>query len=661
LLCGGAAAAMIFRYWGDAHASVQQFAPLVNEAAGGIADTDLVAAIRARHWNATRVDGSRDAIRAELEAGRPPMLLIEDRPRRYHFVVAVGIDDREVRLHDPTWGPARPIAFDALQAAWAPTGFWMLRVTPTSDAPRARASAAPANEEPSSAASAFEAPSPAPPGTGAAAPAPTAPRSACDERLDTALDAIASSGGLDRAANLLAPLIDECPESPGPARELAGVRFAQRRWREAGALAETALDRDPADRYAADVLGSSRFMLNDFTGALHAWNRIGRPILDSVHITGLTRTRYSLLAEALALPPESLLTADAFRLARRRLESMPDLSSTRIALRPEDDRFAVVDVAVVERAALPRNVIQWTAAGVQAALEREVAANVPGRTGQGDTWSASWGWWEHRPRVSVGFDAPLASSPRGVWHLGLAWEAQAYGPEAASLREERLGGEIGLSSWLTPNVRATLGGGLDAWTRADGDTNRTVRIAVTLEQRLIDDHVSIQINGARWAGFGAAPGFSVASVDASARTRRDPAALVLIAHAGANTASSHAPLGLWSGAGEGRSRAPLLRAHALLRGGRVDGPVFGRQLLHATMEAQHWLARPTLVRIGGAAFVDAARATDRPGFASGRAAQADAGIGLRVRVPGRSGVLHVDYARGLRDGERAWVVGWQNE
>jgi hypothetical protein len=57
--------------------------------------------------------------------------------------------------------------------------------------------------------------------------------------------------------------------------------------------------------------------------------------------------------------------------------------------------------------------------------------------------------------------------------------------------------------------------------------------------------------------------------------------------------------------------------------------------------------------------VDTAGADDRLSFVHGRAFQVDAGIGLRVRVPGRSGVFRVDYARGLRDGARAWVIGWQ--
>src|SRR5262245_51422090 len=58
LLCGGAAAVMVFRYWGDAHADAQQFAPLVDRKAGGIADDALARAIDARGWRTQRLDGS---------------------------------------------------------------------------------------------------------------------------------------------------------------------------------------------------------------------------------------------------------------------------------------------------------------------------------------------------------------------------------------------------------------------------------------------------------------------------------------------------------------------------------------------------------------------------------------------------------------------------
>jgi len=655
-LCGGAAAAMLFRFWGDAHASVQQFAPLVDREEGGIADAALIDAIRKRHWSAVRLDGSLDALRTELSAGRPPMLLIEDRPQRYHYLIAVGMDATGVLLHDPTWGPARRLSFDRLQSAWAPAGFWMLRVTPDPTRPRTRS---PLNAAAASSASGNANQSGARDDKSGAAS--ERPRSVCDERLDAALDEIAARG-LDGADTILEPLVAQCPRDGGPVRELAGVRFAQRRWADASGLARTALALEPGDRFAADVLGSSRFMLNDFDGALRAWNIAGRPLLDSVRIMGLTRTRYSLVAEALDLSPESMLTADAFKLARRRLQSMPDLASTRLAVRPDEDGYAVAEIAVAERATLPRSAIQWTAAAVQAALEREVAANVPGRTGQGETWTAAWGWWEHRPKISVLFAAPLISGPRGVWRVGLSWDAQTYGAESSvPVREERLQGHVGLSSWLSANIRASASAGLDSWTRpgAPIDGITTLRLAGELEQRLLTDRLALQLSLAHWFGVADAAGFGSASADLSFRSRRDPGALVAIARAGGSAATTDAPLALWSGAGEGRSRGPLLRAHTLLRGGRIDGPVFGRRLAHATLEVQHWLRRPALLRVGGALFTDAAVAGQRPAFAQGRPFQIDSGVGLRVRVPGRSGVFRVDYTRGLRDGARAWLVGWQ--
>jgi ABC-type bacteriocin/lantibiotic exporter with double-glycine peptidase domain len=141
-LCGGAAAAMVFRYWGDRHADVQQFAPLVDTRAGGIDTGALAGAVRARGWLATEIQGSLEAIRTNLEDQAPLILLIEDRPSRYHYVVAVGFDDRQVLVHDPTWGPSRPIAVDRLMRAWAATGFWALSVRPGPSTPRRSAATA---------------------------------------------------------------------------------------------------------------------------------------------------------------------------------------------------------------------------------------------------------------------------------------------------------------------------------------------------------------------------------------------------------------------------------------------------------------------------------------------------------------------------------------
>jgi hypothetical protein len=385
-------------------------------------------------------------------------------------------------------------------------------------------------------------------------------------------------------------------------------------------------------------------------------------VLDSLHITGLSRTRHALLAQALDLPADTMLSANHFTLARRRLESMPDLTSSRLALRPGEDGYAVAEAAVVERAALPKTAVQWTAAAAQTALNREVSAHVPGRTGQGEVWSARWGWWEHRPRATVTFAAPMLRRPRGVWQVGLDWQRQSYGsPGDLPVDETRLAGDIGLRTWLTPQLNVELSAGVDAWRRTDADAIRSVHVTGAVEPRFLQDHLSARIAAGRWLPLGAAA-FATLDTDVSLRSSRDTRPLVVVARGGVSVASAAAPLALWSGAGEGRSRAPLLRAHALLHDGRIDGPAFGRTLAHGTVELQHWLRRPSLVRIGGALFTDAAAAGHRPAFsASGRALLVDGGVGLRLRIPGHAGAFRIDVVRGLRDSARAWAIGWTSE
>ena len=117
-LCGGAAAAMVFRYWGDAHADVQEFAPLVDRRAGGIAADALTAAVSARGWRTARVDGSLDALGARVHDGQPVIVLLPDRGDRYHYVVVIGVSEAAVVVHDPAWGPSRTIRAADFERAW---------------------------------------------------------------------------------------------------------------------------------------------------------------------------------------------------------------------------------------------------------------------------------------------------------------------------------------------------------------------------------------------------------------------------------------------------------------------------------------------------------------------------------------------------------------
>ena len=105
LLCGGAAAAMVLRYWGERGISAETFSHLVDRSAAGIRTDVLLDELRRRGWTADGGDGDELALRRELSSGRPVLTLIEDRPSTFHYVVLVGWHERGVVFHDPARGP----------------------------------------------------------------------------------------------------------------------------------------------------------------------------------------------------------------------------------------------------------------------------------------------------------------------------------------------------------------------------------------------------------------------------------------------------------------------------------------------------------------------------------------------------------------------------
>src|SRR5579872_5795555 len=131
-LCGGAAAAMVLRYWGDAHADVQAFSPLVDRRAGGIAGDVLEHAVRERGWRVEKAGASMDALRARLADGEPVIVLLADRGTRFHYVVVIDASETTVVVHDPALGPSRSIPEADFEHRWNAAKFWSMVVLPAS-------------------------------------------------------------------------------------------------------------------------------------------------------------------------------------------------------------------------------------------------------------------------------------------------------------------------------------------------------------------------------------------------------------------------------------------------------------------------------------------------------------------------------------------------
>jgi hypothetical protein len=632
LLCGGAAAAMVLRYWGATNVYAETFADLVDPAAGGIRGDALLRAMRSRGWSADSFRGDSTAIQEQLRARRPVIVLIEDRPGRFHYVVVVGWSAERVIIHDPARAPFRVIDAAAFEAAWKASGYWAVAPDPVD-------------------ASTNDAPAAAPGSTNALA-VRTPTDAPCSGMVDEGVR-LAGTGDVPGARRIFEVAAESCPGAAGPWREMAGLHALGSDWPAAAVDAREALDRDPADALAARILATALFLDNNADDALEAWNRVGEPLVDLIKVTGLQRTRYGVASRAISIPAQTTLTPRALRTARRRLADLPAAQTTRVGFTPQESGRARVDAVVLERPLVPRSPVALGAVGVRAFTDRELAVEVASPTGGGELWRGSWRWWEHRPRLALGFDAPAPFG--GVWGVSLFGERQTYAAKDSLLEESRRRLAFTLSNWTPGGLRWEGSVALDRMRAAgSGSGGETLAVSAVAHQQLDRDRAYVEARAGLWAGSAATSLFGVRS---EWRSRTTNEGLVWIGRAGADRAAGNAPLALWPGAGTGQGRDVLLRAHPILDRGIISGGSFGRQLLHGGVEVRRWRQlRGKPIRLGPAMFVDAARsshgldAIERPW-------QVDAGAGIRLAIPG-SGVLRIDVAHGLRDRHSAFSVGW---
>lgn len=639
-LCGGAAAAMVLRYWGERGLSSEDFAFLFDARANGIRSDVLATEVRRRGWTAQVFRGDDRSAQQHLERGRPLIALIEDRPGRFHYVVLLGWAEGQVILHDPARAPFRVVAEAAFLTTWAATDFWTLLVLPNPD------SVTPATRQ----------------GAARTSEAAVLVRSGdgCDALVSQGVG-LAQAGDRPAADAALSTALARCPASALAARDLAGLRFVQSRWHEAAQLADRAAALAPDDVQAWRLLAASRFILDDLDGALQAWNAISEPQIDLVRVEGLDHTNQAVVRDLLSLAPRTQLTVAGLQRARRRLALLPAASATRVGYRPVPGGLAEIEAAVVERPRFP-GLMGVVAGGAHALIERELLFGTATPAGGGAQLDLGWRWWKERPRLGMSLRAPAAFGRSGLWQLDGFWERQSYDVGRSDgerlVLEDRRRIALSYSDWIGADTRLGLATAFDRWNRS----RNYLAISGSAERRLAFDRLAVRAQGGIWPAVGHAESFGAgglnifwrsSSISASGPPSR------FTARAGLESASTAAPLDLWPGADVGHARDVLARAHPLLRGGVVSGGIFGRTLAHGGVELQARTFGRGPARLGVALFTDVARAWHPLEPTDASRTQIDVGVGLRVRVAGEARTLRIDVAHGLRDGRNAISAGWQ--
>lgn len=608
-LCGGAAAAMVLRYWGERGLTAESFAHLVDRSAAGIRTDALVRDLMTRGWTAIALDGTDAAVDAELQRGRPVLTLIEDRPGRYHYIVIVATTRDAVVFHDPARAPLRVVSRVEFSRRWQAAGRWMAVVVPGERTPETR----PVVNE-------------APPG----------PKGTCEQVIATGISE-AQAGDLSAAERSLTTAL-ACGGAAAM-RELAGVRVLQQRWADVEALSATATALDPEEPYGWRLLGTSRFVQNNRTGALRAWNEVDEPKLDLLSVGGLGRTRQRVVENLVGARAGSVVTPDILTRSERRLRDLPAAASAAIDLVPRPGGLAELRATVNERPLLPADAWSYAAIGAVAASRRELAISTGSLTGGGERLRAEWRFWPGRPRVGVSFDSPAPWG--GVWSVGAFDERERFTGELAAA--ERSAGFIGWANWVTTTIKLSLETGVEDWNQIGTLSRSRSDVRLLTRGSLVDLRGDAEL----WAG---SETFSRASASITLVSSRARRGFVAIGRAGAGTGSANLPPLTWFAGDTGQTRDTLLRAHPLVDDGRLTIEQMGRRLVNASFESQRWWSAG-LVQVAAAAFVDTARVGGRPGIEP--RGDVDAGIGLRVALPG-AGILRADVATGLRHGGTRW-------
>lgn len=575
LLCGGAAAAMVERFWGARGVYGHDFRHLVREVEGGIRTSELASAMRERGYTVAVSSREPERAFAALADGVPPILLLESGATRLHYVVLVGVKDDRVWIHDPNFGPRREMDREDLLRRWEASAFWALLL-----APSAAASAPP--------------------------PDPTQ----------------APAGSPETAAN--------------PALELAMERLRRGDTEGARAAAVSAVGEGGSQAaLGRRVVATSWFLEGERARALAAWNELGEPAIDLVRIDGAAATRYHVVADRMALQHGAILTPASLALARRRLAQLPAVQHSRLEYVPLPDGTVEVRAAVLERSRVP-GLPALAVQGVRGLSNQRVTVELGPLMAAGDRWLAAGSWRPAQRFVGGSVSTPAPPLP-GVATVGVEWRSERFAMHAAAdggaappvRTQQRRRGFLELEDWIHPRVSLGASLAVEAWQvpewSIDARDGPARLVSAGLGARWVrdDDRSWLAARGDAWTG--AARTFARVGLEAGT-TIPQGARREWQLRAGAVATSPDAPAMVWPGAGLDGVRAPLLRGHGLVEGDAIAGPAFGRALLFATVE--HRLFRQIgPARAGAALFADAAHARSRLGTGA-NVTFVDVGVGL---------------------------------
>jgi len=459
----------------------------------------------------------------------------------------------------------------------------------------------------------------------------------------------------------------EDPSRPEAWGERGGLRFLEKRYDEAARDLQVALHLRE-DAHTRDLLAAALHLAGRSDEGLAVWNRLGRPVVGEVQISGLAHTLDRVARREVAVASGEVLTLPRVRETRLRLSEAGAFEGVTVRPLPRGDGRADLAVALVERHGLFQGPVDLALElGTNLLLER-VRPRYWNVGGRGISIGGQYRWEENRPDLSLQIEWPRPLGLGANLRVTASRGRQLYDLGAPLLRRSR-GLDLSLRRVLGPGTVGQLALRVhNRWfSRPDPDARPgdLAGIEAGLDRSLLETRrhrldARIRLfHAGRVLGSDIA--FSRATAAASYRAFLLPPdgslieRSVLAARLSWGRGGDGMPIDeMFAPGGSPEMELPL-RAHPQTRHGTLGVSPLGRGLTLTNLEWRRRLFRSALAQAAVVLFHDGAWVSRTPGSGRRRSLH-DVGGGLRIGLGGIS-ILRLDYGHGLSDGENAFFFG----
>jgi hypothetical protein len=477
---------------------------------------------------------------------------------------------------------------------------------------------------------------------------------------------------------------------PGDSRflaETAGVHIADRNTSAAVDALERALEVDPSDAYASDLLASIRLSEGDVQGALEVWNAVDQPRIDDIFQNFSPGFLDRAVPRALTFGAGELVEYGGWKTSQARLFGSRLYSNVGLEIEPSPvpDLYNAI-VRTTPRTNSPRSVLANLFRGLPVQTTHVDFDNI---AGSGIGWRSDYRWDANRRRLRGRLVVPLPVPGLPVVELYDTWRFERWNvaPQLRAFADSGAGGGdvfgpnpdfdykvniIGATLHAIPHYRLELGGGFEYRNRdAAGvlpglalDERDTATFRVDVAVRPMDGRFKSRILAAGFIARQSVLGdfdFNGGTLQAANRLELDPGGRTTLDFSvTGGTARGNPPVDHYFILGLGSVADFKLRAHVASEDGHYGKAPIGTDFVLGNAELRHRLMTVPLfdtlglpyIEVHAMGFYDAARVFDRKRVFRQDQWLHDLGAGLRFETATSS--FTVLYGRDTAGGDNAY-------